>query len=220
MRRVIAAALILFASEAWADDAIKRAAALCSTMEVMPMRLYCFDQIFPKQTENSETDADADGDGAKSADAVVGNPASVWRFKELRSPIDGSIIVTASLAPISVSYSGVGDASFVLALLCRANTTSAILSTSIYMADDAASVTVRLDDQASVEQQWSVSGTYESVGLWTGKTAIPFIRTLVGSRKLKIDIRDRQRLSGEFDISNMREAAEKIARACNWLDKL
>jgi type VI secretion system protein VasI len=60
------------------------------------------------------------------------------------------------------------------------------------------------------------------VGLWTGATAIPFIKQLFGAKQLLVRMTPRSatdlmgRLMGRFRVEGLEQAIEPLRRQCHW----
>jgi type VI secretion system protein VasI len=203
MRIELAALFCFLAFTATAD--IRDQAQECARLDDSLHRLTCFDRLFPKTVED---------EAEESRDPT--NPALQWAIDEGRSSIDDSPRVTAGLIAKEVSSTGLGKGEAFLLMRCSENTTSIILSTDMFLINESVSVTARLGQEPASTSRWERATNYKAVGLWSGAKSIPFIRRLTEHDKLVVRIQDRDRLDAEFDLGDVKGAAQKIASACNW----
>lgn len=175
----------------------------CSIIQDSLQRLTCFDKAFPKSAAPP----------IKEPEASLAS--STWEISEEKSLIDDSPKVGAVLRPKSYSSSGYGQEPL-LVMRCAENVTAIVLSHGATMIDDSAQVTFRFGAAPAERGTWQSSSNYQSVGLWTGTTAIPFIRRMVDEKRLVFRVEGRARVDAEFDLGNVLDAARKVADACHW----
>jgi hypothetical protein len=134
-------------------------------------------------------------------------PPSDWIIKESKSPT-GSPEVSAFLK-------AVGDAETVLMLRCKKNQTDAVFSRRrTYLGTDQIKVIVRIGDGKPIETMWNPAAAGQAA---FAPSAIPFIRDLPDNVKLFIKASGpRRNAEGEFNLGNVSEVREKIAKACKW----
>ena len=145
-------------------------------------------------------------------------PGTQWRQSIDVSPIDDSqnVYLRVSGTPIPNRYGGVETPSMVLR--CKENTTAAIINWEVYLGIDARPITLRIDSQPALNQRWSISTNYESLGRWRGGSAIPFIKSLFGHEKLYALVTPygESSVSTTFDISGLEDRIGPLREACNW----
>jgi len=219
----IALCCLLYGGAAAAEDDIGAAAkgALCSLVEDSLTRLVCFDKAFPRAATpaaaNESTPGAPPDDLPSNAAASDDAPAAVaWSVETSKSAIDDSPTVFAVLLPVNQSGTGVGQADAALIMRCSENTTSMILSTNMFIAEDYAQVTVRVGDAPAKKMSWARSTNYKSVGLWRGGEAIPFIKTLTDNTKFVARIEARDRVDAEFNLANVSDVVGQVSAACGW----
>lgn len=139
-----------------------------------------------------------------------------WSITEESALLDDSKKVSGLLLPVSNSSTGVGSSSVYLAIRCEENTTSFIIITDMFMTSDQPEVIFRLGAAPAETQRWTRSSDYKAVGLWTGPTAIPFIKKLTNNEKLYVRLRDKDRVEAQFNLSNVDDVIKKVRSACNW----
>lgn len=204
----VAGLLFIFVTSAGAQGDLATRAAACSGISDSLARLICFDKIFPANVANAV---------GPSPDALPKAPISrTWEVEASTSAVDDSPSVVAALMPKSATGTGFGTPSLVVVLRCVENTTSVVLSTSMFMTEENVPVTIRLDDRPAAKTSWGRSTNYKALGLWNGTTAIPFIRELASASRLVVRVEERDRVDGEFELGEIREVAEQVAKACNW----
>jgi len=198
--------------------------AACSAVGDSLERLVCFDRAFPRQADVTTTEANAASpDGSSdapeaAADAPVSDPVPMvqWSVEVSKSAIDDSPSVFAMLLPETQSGTGIGGAEVALLLRCAENTTSVILSTTMFMTEESVPVTIRIGDAPARRSGWTLSSSNKAVGLWSGSEAIPFIRSLPDNARLVIRIDERDRIDAQFNLANVSKVAAQIADACHW----
>lgn len=189
-------------------------AAICSLVPDSLVRLNCFDKVFPKggvPALDTEADVPAPAGGSPGY--------GIWQVDETKSAIDDSPTVFAYLQPTR-------DAGFTvlprgLILRCMENTTSVILATDTFaIGTETGTVTARIDDQPARVERWEMSTDNQSVGLWSGSKAIPFMKELRDSKKLafRVELRERTDLVFE-DVTGIAAVVDRIAEACRWPEK-
>ncbi|HEV7321513.1 MAG TPA: type VI secretion system-associated protein TagO [Ensifer sp.] len=203
-----AAALLVSAILLSAGSAMARDPQECARLEDSLQRLTCFDKMFPKAGAGEPANA--------TAPASLSSAASLWEVQEEVSPVDDSKVVTAALMPAKSTSTGFDNASAYLLMSCREQTTSFIISTEMFMSGEEPTVTTRIGGAPAVTGKWSRSTNYKAVGLWSGKEAIPFIKSLKDNERLFIRLQDKDRVDAEFDLANVSEVVEKIKAACKW----
>lgn len=181
----------------------------CASLPEAGARLTCFDKLFPKTNPGNSGGASAE----PNQDA---KRASLWRVTEGASPLDDSPSIVAILLPQESSSTGIGEASAYLIAACRENVTSVIIKTEMFMAGDAPAVTIRLGSEPAAKSNWGRSSDYKAVGLWTGKDAIPFLKSLKDDEKMFLRLEDRNRVEASFNLSRVSEVVELISQKCKW----
>ncbi|WP_461382582.1 type VI secretion system-associated protein TagO [Devosia indica] len=208
---VMATTLLSLSAPVAAQDDLAAKAATCAAISDSLARLTCFDKAFPASEMANMVANTADEDN-EQASAIT----TAWEVEATKSALDDSPTVTALLMPSSSSGTGIGDSTMALMLRCMENTTSVVLSTTMFMVEDNVQVTVRLDDQPAQTTSWGRSTNYKAVGLWSGAKAIPFVREVANASRLVVRIQERDRLDAEFELADVQSVAAQVASACNW----
>lgn len=79
-------------------------------------------------------------------------------------------------------------------------------------------VTYQLDDSEARVAHMTAGSDDRSLGLWTGNTAIPFIRELLGKSDLTVRMTpySDDPVSAVFDLRGLEEAINPARKACGW----
>lgn len=175
----------------------------CSSIGDSLQRLTCFDKLFPKQ------------DAINTNEETVPLTPSKWDISEERSPIDDSPRITATLLPKNIDKESARRDTPMLAFRCYDNTTSVIYLHSRFSSTEQPRVTYRVSSTSPVTERWSRSDNYQSVGLWRGDKAIPFMKKFKDGDTLAVQTDD-PRSEAVFDLGNVEAVVSKISDACNW----
>ncbi|MET3926681.1 type VI secretion system-associated protein TagO [Devosia sp. 2618] len=215
VRGLAVVSLLAMTSAVLGQDDPSTKAATCSAITDSLARLTCFDRIFPAGAVAS-LDQSNSTTGETDSGSVVATSPSAWEVESTKSAIDDSPSVTALLMPMTSSGTGIGDGGLAIILRCVENTTSVVLSTTMFMTSENVEVTIRLDDLPAQTTSWVRSTNYKALGLWNGSKAIPFVRDLASASKLVVRVQERDRLDAEFALTDVRSVAAQVAAACNW----
>lgn len=179
-------------------------AQACTSLADSLQRLTCFDRVFPKE---GVTTASSEG---------ASEPAlTAWEVRRERSAIDDSPSVFATLLPSETSSSGLANRGLAMMARCSENRTAFLIHTDMFMTDDP-QVTVRLGDAPAETTHWSRSSNYQAAGLWSGATAIPFLKKLKNGQRMVVRVESRERQDAIFNLANVEEVVAEIAAACSW----
>lgn len=182
----------------------------CASLADSAVRLACYDKLFPK------TDGSSSASAAPVPTHDKQRAPSLWRITESASPLDDSPSVVAVLLPQESSSTGIAEASAYLIAACRENVTSVIVKTEMFMAADTPTVTIRTGSEPATKSNWARSSDYKAVGLWSGKDAIPFLKSLKDDEKMFLRLEDRNRVEATFNLSRVSEVVELISQKCKW----
>jgi hypothetical protein len=172
----------------------------CRTLTDDGQRLKCFDGLFAE----------------KPVPDKVEKKEVAWEITENKSPIDDSPQVTATLLPPGSDTSVDLFSAAVLILRCKEKETDAMFKKlgSYLGSHDKIRVLVRIGDGKPIETMWTPS---TDGGAAFAPSAIQFIRALPDRGKLFIRAFGyRGPADGEFDLANVSDARERIAKACKW----
>lgn len=150
--------------------------------------------------------------------------ADPWSVREAQSNMtdDLSVYISTKSEPYAGDY---GAEQATLWIRCLENTTSVIWGWEDYLGDDDPNVytetkrmMLRLGDEEAFERFYTVSTSHDSVGLWKGSDAIPFIRELekVDVLVARITPYGASPKEAVFDVSRLSEHLPKLKQACGW----
>jgi type VI secretion system protein VasI len=109
-----------------------------------------------------------------------------------------------------------------LILRCKENSTNVYFASSTMLGDsiiaDSQTVTYRMDDRRAVNSNWNLSTDRKAAGLWSGQSAIPFLKQILGTRQLflRMDPHLGNRIEAQFDVSGLERAIGPLRTACGW----
>jgi type VI secretion system protein VasI len=103
-------------------------------------------------------------------------------------------------------------------LRCKDDTTAALIAWDVYLGEYEQSVLYRVDSQPAHREWWEIALSKEVAGLWTGDTAIPFIKQLFGAQRLLVRVSPNREsaITATFQIGGLEQAIEPLRRACLW----
>lgn len=149
---------------------------------------------------------------------AVGN----WQIRSSTSPFDDSKTVTMELYSLDEIPDRIGRSGKPkLYLRCKENTTNAFITfAGNFMADiqGYGRVRYRLDSDAAVTKRMQVSTDNEALGLWSGGTAIPFIKDMFGHETMILSATpyNQSAYTMSFDVKKLEEAIKPLREACHW----
>lgn len=115
-----------------------------------------------------------------------------------------------------------GQAYATLYVRCLENTTSVFISTSCHLTSsqytDYGDVDIRLDDSPARTISMDSSTSNDSLGLWSGGRAIPFIKTMIGKDVMlaRFTPYAESPVTARFQISGLDEAIKPLRESCGW----
>ncbi|MFL9503704.1 type VI secretion system-associated protein TagO [Rhodopseudomonas palustris] len=155
---------------------------------------------------------------------VEGQPAKLgkWVISEDKSAFDDSRTVTLSLESseaIRGQFGSPGPA--MLYLRCMENTTVAYLwLNDLFLSDieGFGMVDYRIDEQQATTLRMSTSTDNKALGLWDGGKSIPFIKALLGGKKIVLRATPFNDSPVEFgfDLTGLETAIAPLKEACAW----
>jgi type VI secretion system protein VasI len=183
--------------------------ARCAALESPRERLMCYDKLA----------AEFGIDGPASEESPVG----AWQIQTEISPIDNSVNVYLYVIADEPLVSSSGEHVWpAVGLRCKENTTAVLIAWGVYAGEFEQKVFYRIDSQPAHREWWKVSVDHDMVGLWTGATAIPFIKQLFGAKQLLVRMTPRSatslmgRLRGRFRVEGLEQVIEPLRRQCHW----
>lgn len=205
MKIASVAALVLLASTFNASG--QEDPKACAVMSDAGQRLLCYDGIF-KETKSSE----------QASPAVNAK----WQLSTTKSKIDDSATTTVTLDSdddFAGKYGGREKATMIIR--CQENATSLYFIIGDHFLSDIqgyGEVTYRIDDRKAATKGFDVSTDNKALGLWSGGTAIPFVKQILGSKSLVIRVTpySESAITATFDTSGADEAVKPVRENCKW----
>jgi len=177
----------------------------CAAITTSDQRLKCFDQL--------------------ASEAVPTTPIatqSKWIVQTKTSPVDDTTNVYVELSGENGILDQYGQkSSITLELTCRENVTAAFFIFGGYFMSDLegrGTVTYRIDKQAAQNKNFTVSTDNKALGLWSGGTAIPFIKSLLDGQRLYVEATpfSDNAVSDFLPISGLKDAISPLRKSCGW----
>ncbi|TBF97416.1 type VI secretion system-associated protein TagO [Rhizobium leguminosarum] len=167
----------------------------CATTPSDSDRLFCYDKIF------------------KPEPAAVSSAVSKWIVENEKSKMDDSDIFN-----ISVTADTDGA---LLNIRCEEKVTSLYFTLGgTFMADieNYGRIRYRLDAEKTKSKSFVISTDNEALGLWSGGSAIPFVKQLLGHKTLTAEITGYNESTStvEFDLTGIDEQIRPLRKQCGW----
>jgi len=215
--KVLFIAIVIFglsigAAVAENSDSIKR----CAALKTDAVRLACFDHI-AKGGSGTVTESNDENDFVASAPVAHSN----WDVRFDTSQVDDTRKVFLSSRALDMSSGRYGNKTrFTLMIACRENKTNFWIHFGGHFMSDYqhGRVTYRIDKNPAQRKRLRESNNNESLGLWNGGAAIPFIKALFGAERLFVQATPHSESSveAEFDISGLESAIKPLRESCHW----
>lgn len=174
----------------------------CAKIDNADDRLNCFDSIYREV----------------SIPEAKGN----WVSKIETSPLDDTETVVLSLKSdddIRGTHGAAGPAD--LLIRCKENTTSVFLIFNDHFMSDLQGrgrVDYRIDQETPSRKNMAVSTDNKALGLWSGRVAIPWIKSLMEGGRLYVRATpfSESPVEANFSIKGLDDSIEPLRKACNW----
>jgi len=159
---------------------------------------------------------------ATSADAPVTGATGDWFVKQDRSAFDDTSTVVLSLQSTDTVRGQFGPPGPpAIYLRCMENTTVAYLWVNDLFLSDIqgfGTVDLRIDDQRADTVRMQGSTDNKSLGLWSGTSAIPFIKRLAEGQRVVFRVTPFNESPVEFGftVAGLATAMEPLRKACGW----
>lgn len=147
---------------------------------------------------------------------------SVWTVRQDVSPIDDSTAVFMTVLSSERIPTRLGREDYAtLSLRCQENTTSLILGFAgnhMTSHQQYGNVTLRLDGETAQTKRMNESTNRRSLGLWSGGSSIPYIRSMFGHDTLTVRATpySESPITVQFPITGLEDAIQPLREACNW----
>ncbi|NKM24956.1 type VI secretion system-associated protein TagO [Rhizobium laguerreae] len=168
----------------------------CSAMSDDTSRLACYDAIY-----------------RKSAATQPETTASKWVVETQKSKMDDS--ETIYMALTSEQFGSV------INIRCEEKVTSVYFTMGgDFMADiqGYGLIRYRLDADKQQKKSFTVSTDNQALGLWSGGSAVPFLKQLLGHKKLTAQITayNESPTTVEYDLTGIDAAIVSLRKQCGW----
>lgn len=179
--------------------------AACATVEDDAERLSCYDGLAAEILTLSPT---------KAGLAING-----WSVTQEASLIEkGQNVFMSVDANETIPDGSGGRERPTLWIRCKDGTTSIYVVWDIFLGIDRTSMLHQIDSDTAQGDIWEISRNYKSVGKWSARKSVPFIKSLFGGSKLLTEIvpHDEQAIQVTFDIAGLENAIQPLRQACEW----
>ena len=210
---------IIFALLLVPSSVIGQDIATCRSIESVLERLSCYDSIQIEAPKSADHEfRDDEPTIASEAIEIAVSEFSNWERKSESDPISDRQNVSFFAYPNERQLNQFGRRQTVfLQLRCSDNTTSAVLYFDNFQTQDSVRLAIRLDDQPATETTWLVASNRQAIGLWSGRTAIPFISSLKDVDRITMRVfLDDGAETYQFESERINEYASELSEACNW----
>ncbi|MCX5569631.1 type VI secretion system-associated protein TagO [Kaistia nematophila] len=187
-------------------------------------RLACFDRAADADPGVNSANQKLSVEAGTSKPTIVPPPsktdtkAGVWEIGRQRSEIAGTDDVFLSVwgTPYRGRYGK--NVVPVLWVRCHEKKTGVMVVWGSYLGLDETRVEWRIDEGGRSTGSWRISSDREAVGLWTGASAIPFIRTLLGKNRIAMRVIPYGEDPAEtvFPITGLDKQIGEVKSACGW----
>jgi type VI secretion system VasI family protein len=211
MKWIVVIALSAFAGAAYGTERVSPGAAYdqfweaCQNLSVGAEREACFDKVEKLASLRAQLD---------------GTPVGgVWHMSQWTDDFTDEKAVRVFVPSTKDVYVRASRLSRPqLYIQCLGNRTSLYFEFGTSVAARATQVRLRLDDDRAYFKPFDASSDYSALGLWTGKKAVPFVKSMFGAKRLLIGFTPigENAVQMAFDISEIESAVQPVRRMCNW----
>ena len=200
-------AVLVPLSNSFADESrsLRKAIAKCAEIENSIRRTECYDALATRFGLAPEVNQRA--------------TASKWRITIDQSKFDDSQNVYLHVAADESVKIGRYDTVLPdLWVRCLENKTSIFINYDHFLGSDDILVEYRIDRANTGSNSWNISTNNTSVGIWSGRPAISFIKRLFGKEKLLVRLTpySESPVAVSFTIAGLRDEIGPLAKACHW----
>jgi len=203
----IALAGLLLAGLVWPAHAgeVEDALADCAAISGSFKRLDCYDALARQQKPGTSPD------GAP--------PAGQWKVEEhTSSGISGGRDVFMVVQAVENIPGEDGEVRPVLVVRCQDRNTAVIFNFGRFIEQSRADAALRIDDGAVMGASLKMSSSGKAFGYWQGEEAIPFVKRLLGGKRLLVQVTPfgANPVLAEFPVEGFNEAVSPLRKACGW----
>lgn len=206
--RIAIIALLVFTGPAFAEPSVDAFRA-CGKIEDSVKRLECFDRLTAAAAPVAEPIIPPENKGN-------------WQVQSDVSKIDDTTNVFLALNSIEEIEGRFGrQGHMTLMIVCREKKTNLYITFAGHFMSSiqgAGTVTYRLDQESAKTASFSNSSDNQALGLWSGSSAVPFVKSMLGKQKLLVRAQpySESAVTGEFKIAGVENAIEPLRKACGW----
>lgn len=176
----------------------------CSLIVGERKRLECYDKTAGLSGNMSINDTDRSG--------------TQWHYEQSTSELDGRSDVWLSVDSVNRQPNQINRLETAqLWVRCMENSTNLFVTFNDYTSRNQ-NVRYRLDE-GPIKSVWmeTMAGG-DGIGIWSGKRAIPFARTIFDSQTLVVgyDTYSQNSVEFTFDVAGLRQRIGPLAKSCNW----
>lgn len=200
-------AVLIPSSNSFADESksLRKAIAKCAEIENSIRRTECYDELAGRFDLAPEVKQRA--------------TASKWRVQTDQSKFDDTQNIHLYVnADDSVKIGKYDTVLPQLIVGCLENNTSFYIDYKHFLGSDDIRVEYRIDRGKTQSESWVISSDHYAVGVWSGRTAIPLIKRLLGKKKLLVRLTpySESSVAVSFTIAGLRDEIGPLAKACHW----
>lgn len=204
--RIVLAGLLLagLVSVAHAGE-VEDALADCAAIPGSFKRLDCYDALARQQKP--------------AASPAGAPPAGQWKVEEhTSSGISGGTDVFMVVQAIENIPGENGEVRPVLVVRCQDLNTAVIFNFGRFIEQSRAEAALRIDDGAVMGVSLKMSASGKAFGYWQGEEAIPFVKRLLGGKRLLVQVTPfgANPVLAEFPVEGINEAVAPLRKACGW----
>ncbi|RCS25253.1 hypothetical protein DUT91_00010 [Phyllobacterium salinisoli] len=202
-RSAVAAAVYFFAQSAIAQDSGKE----CAAIEDAGKRLLCYDGVFRTAID------------VQSPTRTTGKWAVSTETSKITDTVDHFISLESDDA-FPGKY-GRSPQNARLLIRCMESKSTIYFNFGDHFLADIqgyGDITFRVDERKAEKRGFDESTDHSALGLWSGGTAIPFVKKLIGGKKLVVRATpyNESPITATFDLRGMDEAIKPLRAACKW----
>lgn len=183
---------------------VEEALGECATISGSFKRLDCYDAL-----------AREFGPAAAEDETVS---AGAWKVEQISSGIGDVTDVYMVVRAVEDIPGKTGKVRPVMVVRCEDKNTAVIFNFARFIEQSRAEAAMRIDDGAVSAASLKMSASGKAFGFWRGDEAIPFIKRLLGAKRLLVQVTPfgAGPVLAEFPIAGLDEALPPLRQACGW----
>lgn len=178
--------------------------AECAVIKGSFKRLDCYDALAREY-----------GPAALEAEVTL---AGKWKVEQRASGISGGTDVFMVVKAVERIPGENGEVRPVLVVRCQDNNTAVIFNFARFIEQSRAEAALRIDDGAIMAASLKMSASGKAFGYWQGEEAIPFVKRLLGGKRLLVEVAPfgARPVLAEFPVEGLDKAVAPLREACGW----